>query len=191
MEDALLIGFLERLRGDGHPDWPRLLDDLGFSTTDWDFSSWALTRGGTEGNTSRTVAEAAFREAFASGHVPTGTSDLATYMQGDEARIVLVASAVSPIGRPLKAGRRTEAYPVSGKKNFNLGALSHVRLDRAHTTSNIGRLDVVDVARPLDRVVTIRKLGAGMSVSAGQHEWEVRADHYGGQTSSVRIVIKK
>jgi hypothetical protein len=191
MEDAFVIGVLSALRMQRSPDWSALLQALGFNTTDWDFSSWVVTRGGTEGNTSRRVAERVFREIFETGTLPSGVSDVATFMSGDEAKLELVASHLTPQGRPQTADKHRQKYPINGRKPFSTSGRRHIKVDAASISPNIGKLEIVDIERPLDRDITFQKVRRGVILEErAETEWEFRADFYGGRSGGIKIVVK-
>ena len=105
MQDGFMVGVLRRLVHSGPPNsWLDLFKSLNFHSTDWNFNTWASTRGGNAGNTSRKLAETIFPEVMMQGALPAEIDNLADYFRGNNAHVTVLFRHVNEAGRPIKAG---------------------------------------------------------------------------------------
>ena len=78
-----------RLKVEADPDWANLLRASSSTQLTGTLRFPRTNRSGSEGNTSRKVAQNVFLDVFTAGGPPAGTSDLAAYLGGDEAHFAL------------------------------------------------------------------------------------------------------
>lgn len=189
IERGFVCAVLSRLLVDPSPDWRALLDALHFASTDWDLS-WVKSTGGSDGTTSKKIARDVFVEAFQSGSLPHGVSDLVSYLQGDAAAVYFVASHLTRRGRPASANKQGAHFPVSGVKVFHTGGRPHVMLERNHAhTANIGKLRIVDPSAPFNKAFSAKKFRSGVTVDASQ-DLQIQADFYGGLGEVLKLTLK-
>lgn len=190
LQDAFLVGACNYLRANGTPaSWDAVLQALTFNATSWDVTPWVETTGGNAGNVSKAVANNIFAHVFGEGALPQGVGSLPTFLQGDTAEIALRASALAATGRARRVGGDEVRFPLNGNKAFNVGAKRHLRL--FESSLNIGKLDVIDVSHPLDRIFTHSSLKRGVVLPAGGGTVRllIRAEYYGGTRSELRLSV--
>ena len=190
IQDGFVAGVCRYLAVNGVPgDWASVLASLNFSGSNWDFSGWVNTTGGNAGNVSKRVANQVFRTAFASGALPSGVGDLPTYLQGDQAEVVLRASSLGPNGRASRKGQTDSKYLIGSTKTLNLGAQRHIKL--ISMTDNIGKLEVLDRAQPFDNTYSAANLKKGIVLPSapGQVQLTIRAEYFGSVSAELRLTL--
>lgn len=190
IQDAFIAGVCRYLGKLGVPkDWGSVLASLNFTGANWDLSSWVNTTGGNAGNVSKRVANQIFRQVFEASALPTGTSDLPAYLQGDQAEIVIRTSSLDSSGKASRKGQSDTKYVIGGTKTLNLGSQRHVRL--AAMTNNIGKLDVVNRAQPFDKTYSTTNLKRGLVLPSapGQAQLTLRAEYFGSVDGELRLTL--
>lgn len=181
MEEGFVVGVLTYLHqhGAGH-SWATLLDTLGFTTANWDFTGWVVTTGGNMGSLSKGVARDTFRRFFGAGQLPAGVGDIPTYLRGDSAQIVLRSSVPTPSGRAKKHGYVDHELPVSGVKKLDMGTRRHLKLGKV--SANIGQLEIREARDVFSTAYSARVLRRGIALPSGGGRLEllISASLYGG-----------
>lgn len=150
MQHAYFIGVCTRLLKNGVPaDWKAILIGLKFPETIWDFS-WVRSLSGPANTISKKIAIDVMSDALATGHLPSGSSNLADHLKGNGAKATVTFSHLTPQGRPKKAGRVDLEVLRGSTETQQAHLLRHMKVTAM--SSNIGRLDVHDASvrgRPL------------------------------------------
>jgi DGQHR domain-containing protein len=194
MQDAFLLGIFTYLLEHGiPPSWTTVLRTLNFHQTPWDFASWTSTLSGPAQTLSRTLALEVFGQAFRTGALPSGTSNLADYLRGDRAEIEVICSTLTPKGRPAQVNRQTFTAQRGSVKTQSIQPRRHIRVRSA--TQNIARIDITDKQSPPGRLVHYDQLTrGGMTLDQSRHsnplELLVVLNHYGGERSEISLDIQ-
>lgn len=199
VQDAYLIGIMAYLLAHGRPSdnkttWPAILSTLNFGATNWDFG-WTESLNGQAGSRSTRIVRAVMDEAFRKLEVPAGSSTLSEHLQGNAARVTLLASYVSATGRPRRAANAPakEFEFVGGAKlTFQTGGRTHLKVER--TTSNIGELEIIDKSSGGLQTPYPRLTRGGMILDPEKMtnplNLLVRMIHYGNTLSTADINIQ-
>ncbi len=201
LQDGFLIGVLRRLAHFGVPNsWLDVLKSLNFHKTDWNFSTWAKTRGGNAGNTSRRLAETIFPRVMIQGSLPVGIDNLADYFRGNDAFVTVICRHVNGAGKPVSKDPLVITLKNGNKQTRDIGARRHVRILKPgasvlgnETASNVGKIEAFEPAtmgRPKKHPELI---GRGLNISlveAKSLEVDVVMEHYGAELGSANLTIK-
>lgn len=147
MQEAFLVAVLHHLLVKGlGSDWTKLLKSLNFDGTDWDFSTW-VAPGGLSGPLSTASKKAAIRtlkEAFITGSLPAGVTDLADYLRGDNGAVEVAFKSLTAGGKPSSAkAHRVDVEVKAGSKKSQSTAV-HKFVKVLATSANVGKLLVWD-----------------------------------------------
>jgi hypothetical protein len=194
MQDAWFVGVLTSIRRHGpSKSWVTLFQTLHFDSTDWNFSSWVKSLGGKESTRSRTLALSIFSEIFSTGKpAPKQSNDLANYLQGDGAGLVVECFQVAADGKLIKASRVENPEPVAGTRSVQAGSNIFVRLRPA--TSNIAAIvahdGTVKHGIPEEYAQRLKK-GVLLDANAITKPWKlaITSIHYGGVTNQLSLTI--
>jgi hypothetical protein len=202
LQDGFLIGVLARLASVGAPkSWEQVLRTLRVDETDWNFSSWVTTTGGSAGNVSRKIAEAVFARALREGDLPEQVDNLADFLKGNRSEVVLVCSDVTPAGRPSQSDKLVIKLARGDSISRDVGEKRHVKVLQPGqsygdegTTENIGKIDVYDaLARGRPRrfaELTGRGLVLGPQFGGNELELSFDLEHYGDARSNPTLKLK-
>lgn len=188
MQDAFIVGVLTRLRFHGqNNDWNQLLTDLAFSTTSWDFTSWVVTLNGQAQSQSKKLARNVLSQTFQSGQLPTQSGNIADYLKGNESEVEIIASALTPSGRPSRNNRHTEGIRGGINRTVNISAKQHVKFNLK--TSNISAIKIIDAQSPAGSEICYRHKGFILSAEKHQNPLKlvIKMIHYGGTESTAKI----
>lgn len=201
MQDGFLIGVARRLAASGPPNsWVDLLKALNFQTTDWEFNSWAPTRGGNAGNTSRRMAETIFPAVMIAGKLPEGTDNLADYFRGNNSKVMVVCQKLNANGRPIKAGQSVFPLINGNQVSRTLGDLVHLKviapgrsIDGQATTLNVGKIEAFKGTSMGKPVKYPSATGGGIdlrSLGDGACELQISMEFYGASAGGANLSLK-
>lgn len=169
-------------------DWAGLLRDLQFHV-DWDLTQSIGSTGGTEGNTSRTVALNVFGQIFPDGHLPQDVTSIRDYLFGDKAEFKLELGS-----RPNQRASVLETKWIAMGRTQTQTLDSNIDWIRIESfTPNIARLKSVDERAPLDPVfhATSLRRGVHFDSNASTPTLIIEADHYGGVKTSTKLNLTR
>jgi DGQHR domain-containing protein len=189
MQDAFLVGVMTHLLNHGKPnDWRDVLLTLAFDKTNWEFN-WVKSLSGPAQTISRKIALDVFTVVFRDSRLPSGVSNLADYLKGDNAKVVFSFSILTETGRPSKRHQIAYELPMGGVKTAPLTLHKHVKV--ASFSPNIGKVTVTDSHRPLTTYKTIAS--SGLKLEKGMHAQPlvltVAVQHYGDTMSSSELTV--
>ncbi len=199
MQDAFLSGVCARLVASSPPgSWVDLLKILKFNETNWNFS-WATTRGGNAGNVSRRLSESVMSRAFRQGALPSSAGNLADYLRGNRAEVVVLCSPLRANGGPSTAGRMEITVVRGDDVSHNIGKCRHIKVlqpgrkgPTLATSDNVGKIVVYEGGKS-GRPVQIRHAsGGGLNLEHwGQSplKLEITLEHYGDVTSQATLEL--
>lgn len=142
LHDAYFIAVCAKLLASGTPpNWSSILQALNFQATNWDFS-WVRSLSGPANTASKKIAISVLSEALVTGTLPPSSNNLADYFKGNAAKIQIAFSALTPQGRPKKAGRVEVEVLRGSTASQPAHHLPHLKVSRM--SSNIGKLQVMD-----------------------------------------------
>lgn len=202
MQDAFLIGVLQRIARMGAPDsWLDHLRHLKFHETDWDFSGWTTTRGGNAGNTSRKVAEAVMTTVMTTGSLPEGIDNLADYLNGNRCGVAIVCRRLKENGRPDNADKVVINLTNGDKITRDIGDRTHLKVIKPGnkmgadgTSINIGKIDVFDGQSKGRPRRFAEATGAGLTLNDAIGDGEVQLvfslEHYGAAAGEASLRVK-
>lgn len=193
MQDAFLIGVFAFLLNHGKPDnWMEVLDTLEFPTTVWNFRNWVRTLSGPAATVSRKVSTQVFTAAFRDYQLPPGGGDLADTLRGNDAKVKVTFSFLSPSGRASR--RQQEVLEVSNGAVLSktVGARRHIRIESVR--DNIGKIIVADRQSPPGRVIEYGTASrSGMTLDPAHHSNPlsllIRMALYGGGEASAQLEV--
>jgi len=199
MQDAFLAGVCARLVASAPPEsWKDLLTALKFVDTNWNFT-WASTRGGNAGNVSRRLAEAVMSRAFREQAVPSAAGNLADYLRGNRAEVVVVCSGLKPNGGPSKVGRTEISLLRGDDLSQNIGSLRHIKVlqpgrkgPTKSTSDNIGKITVYYGDRTGPPVQVSGITGAGLNLDTwgpSPLKLAISLEHYGDIGTEANLEI--
>lgn len=209
LQEGFLHGVLRHLAVRGEPaDWPTVLRQRAFDTSDWRYTSWATgSRSGSEGTLNKKLARSVFehllvgdvKSLFSPAATAPASVNLADYFKGDvgwgievQARRRNAAGRMAQYSHTLD--RSTTLQAGTSKSYLRIG--THRTLSVGATTSNILAVEIADVARPFERNWTYKALRAGLDLKEGLHlhvePEEIRFDltFYGGVRKDVVLAIQ-
>lgn len=145
MCDAFLLGALTYLRNGKHSpdesDWKKLLEDLKFHETDWNFHQhvdpqirWV--------EKSKKLAFAVFNEIFKIGKLPENVNDVWDYLSGDRLELTFEFKFLNDNNKPKKADMKSETYGRGDKKSFTMDGRKFFRISKKST--NAQHIEIVD-----------------------------------------------
>jgi hypothetical protein len=184
MQTAFLLAALGRMRLAGVPSlgWALLFDQLAFSTSSWDFTSWVLSLHGREATSSAKIAESVLTRAFVDEVLPPGMTGMPDVLRGNGAELVITAS-------PLKT-QTSFALNRGQTTAQNVGSRRHLKM--VEVSDNIGTVGVFDRQSPPGNPLRYR-LDQGITLNTSTHSNPVLLDfhmqHYGGNESTAQLDI--
>jgi hypothetical protein len=193
MQDAVITGCMAHLLQHGIPvSWAGLLNQLNFSQTAWDFSSWTVSLSGANVSSSKKVATRVFVEAFRNMALQPGTNNLGDYLQGDKAKVVFQAYSLKPNGRIDPSTLKEFSVDGGSVKTENIAPRTHVKLKGM--SSNVAMLRISDRQSPPGRLVEYQGgLKPGMQLNPQAHtkplQLLVTLGHYGGVRREASLTI--
>jgi hypothetical protein len=188
LQDAYIAGALAHILKYEEPSWEKLLRDLKFDEADWEFASWVLTPGGSEGNVSRKVATDTFVDAMGRGTLPDSRTDLVSFLKGTRSKLLVTAYNVNEQGRQLSASKIENFIFVNDEEMFNTEGRTHVRIKTV--TTNIGKLNMSLQHSPYDETFFAPAFRKGRKLEKGRHTLLIQSEAYGGKTKSLELIIR-
>lgn len=191
MQDAYLAGILTYLLQHPPPaDWKHVLDTLLFGTTNWDFKSWYRTLSGPAQTNSKKLAVNVMCKVFRASALPAGAGNLADFLRGNNAKVTLQFSNLTPAGRVSTRDRDELEVTRGAVLSRSIAPRTHVKI--SGSTENIGNLVVTDKNSPPGRTVRY-DLASGLVLDPTVHSNPlsllITMEHYGGISSMAELDI--
>lgn len=195
MQDAYLVGIFSYILHNGRPSassltWENILRSLNFHQTDWNFKSWVRTLSGPANSKSKRIAIKVFSEVFSNVSLPSNTSNLSDYFKGNQAKVTIDFSPLTPSGKKSRTNILRETLSRGDVKSSHIQPRKHIKLIEA--TSNIADVIISDKQSPPGRLVTYN-LKSGMILNSNDHSNPLRLlismFHYGGTESNAEFDI--
>ena len=131
MCDAYLVGTLAYLRevkrSPAQSDWDKLLQDLNFDKTDWNFQQNVVT-GSRWVDKSKSLAFAVFQFIFSKAALPPKVNDIWDYLSGDQISLSVEFKELNSSGNPVKKNMKTETYSRGDKKSFPMDGRKYFKV---------------------------------------------------------------
>ena len=194
MQTAFLLAVLARLRLAGVPSggWAGLFNALAFSTASWDFTSWVRSLHGREATSSASIARSVLTRAFMAQQLPAGVSGVPDILRGNGASITLVASPLTPSGRPSQNQAARVTLKLSRGQTTAQGVDDRRHIKMVEVTDNIGTVGVFDRQSPPGSPVRYR-LDRGILLDPASFANPLLLDfhmqNYGGNESTAQLDI--
>lgn len=181
MQDAFFIGVYTYLLNYGKPaNWKTVLEDLTFDSSNWNFRSWCASLGGKEQTNSRSIAIRLFSSVFRDKSLIPSSGTVVDFLKGNEAKVVIRFSNLSPAGRPTQKGCVEKVVTSGSNTSPTVVPAKHFKV--VSETINIGKVEIIDREHPPGKVITYKKSGEYLqSPKNNPLKIEVRMYHYGGQ----------
>jgi hypothetical protein len=181
-----------RIAGVPGTGWDALFHQLAFPTSAWDFSPWVRSLHGREATSSWKIAEAVLTSAFVDEQLPPNITSIPDVLRGNDAQIAIVASPLTPGGRPSRNAASQQSLQLSRGQTIaqNVGNRRHLRM--TGTSNNIGTVGVFDRQSPPGRPVKYR-LDRGIILNTNDHANPLLLDfhmqNYGGIESTAQLDV--
>jgi DGQHR domain-containing protein len=196
MQDAFLVGVFSYLLNHNRPSlnsttWDEILENLEFSKTDWNFTSWVKTLSGPVNSKSKQVAIRIFSEVFINTSLPPKTSNLTDYFKGSKSNISLIFSELTPSNRVSKVNRQILDLSRGDNSSISINPRVHVKINKK--SSNIADIIVSDINAPPGRQIRYN-LNNGIVLNKTDYsnpaELFFQISYYGGTEGEAILNIK-
>ncbi|MFC5678435.1 DGQHR domain-containing protein [Aeromicrobium endophyticum] len=201
MQDGFIVGVLRRLAHLGPPNsWLDLFRSLNFHKTDWNFNTWASTRGGNAGNTSRKLAETIFPNVMIQGILPDDIDNLADYFRGNNAQVTVLFRHTTTEGRPIKKDYLLVKLMNGNKPTRDIGDRRHMKIlqpgrewSGAQSSPNVGKVEAYE-PNAMGRPRKFSALtGSGINLAeldSTSLEVNISMEHYGAEFGNASLTVK-
>jgi hypothetical protein len=194
MQTAFLLASLGRMRLGGVPQqgWANLFGDLAFATSSWDFTPWVRSLHGREATSSAKIAEAVLTQAFVDESLQAGVSGIPDVLRGNGAHVRIVASPLTPAGRPSRNQASQLGLTLSRGQTTAQSVDNRRHLRLVQVSPNIGTVGVYDRQSPPGNPRRYR-LDQGIFLTADTHANPLLLDfhmqNYGGNESTAQLDV--